>query len=144
VGIEVVGSFVGLGVGNVDGAELGAGLGMREGLELGTGVVGSLVGLGEGISDGLKVGSSVVGNLLGLGEGIKDGAVVGNPVGEVVGWQVVHDNVNDTSTPPLEDPPRYSCQVSVTSGGVLSHWGFISLKIRDLPSPSIAQLTLDE
>jgi len=53
LGVEVVGNFVGLGVGTVDGIELGLGLGIKDGKTVGTGVVGSLVGLGDGIREGL-------------------------------------------------------------------------------------------
>jgi len=53
LGIEVVGNFVGLGVGTIDGVELGLGLGINEGLAVGTRVVGSLVGLGDGMREGL-------------------------------------------------------------------------------------------
>jgi len=52
VGWEVVGNFVGLGVGVIDGLAVGAGLGISDGLPVGTGVVGSCEGLGEGIKVG--------------------------------------------------------------------------------------------
>jgi len=119
----VVGTFVGIGEGLVDGAELGEGLGIKDGVGLGKGVVGSFEGLGEGITEGLKVGSEVVGSLLGLGEGINEGRAVGTGVGSLVGLHVVHDNVNDTSSPSAIEPAKYSYQVSVDSGGVLSQSG---------------------
>lgn len=52
VGWELVGNFVGLGVGVIDGLAVGAGLGISDGLPVGTGVVGSCEGLGEGIKVG--------------------------------------------------------------------------------------------
>ena len=71
VGREVVGNFVGLGVGSADGLVLGAGLGISDGLVLGIGVAGCSVGLGEGV----KVGST--GLAVGLGVGSAEGIDVG-------------------------------------------------------------------
>lgn len=119
----MVGIFVGVGVGLVDGAALGEGLGNDDGFGLGERVVGSFEGLGEGIDEGLKLGSEVVGILLGLGEGINEGRAVGTGVGRLVGLHVVHDKVNTTSCPLTVEPAKYSCQVSVDSGGVLSQSG---------------------
>jgi len=119
----VVGTFVGVGDGLVDGAALGEGLGIKDGFGLGEGVVGSFEGLSDGITEGLKVGSEVVGCLLGLGEGINEGRALGTGDGSLVGLHVEHDKVNDTSYPVFE-PAEYSYQVSVESGGILSQSGF--------------------
>jgi len=116
----VVGIFVGVGEGFIDGAGLGEGLGIKDGFGLGKGVVGSFEGLGEGINEGLKLGSEVVGCLLGLGEGINEGLAVGTGVGSLVGLHVVHDKVNSTSCPSTIEPAKYSYQVFVDSGGVFS------------------------
>lgn len=119
----MVGILVGVGEGLVDGAGLGEGLGIEDGFGLGKGVVGSFEGLVEGITDGLKLGSEVVGSLLGLGEGINEGRAVGTGVGRLVGLHVVHDKVNTTLCPLAIEPAKYSYQVSVVSGGVLSQSG---------------------
>ena len=139
----MVGSFVGLGEGTEDGFELGEGLGIMDGLGLGATYVGWKVGLGDGINDGLGLGIGVVGSLVGLGEGIKDGDGEGNGVGDWVGPQVVQDNVNILSIPPTVEPPEYSDQVRVESGGVFSQSASISSKTTEVPSPSIAQLTVE-
>jgi len=54
-GIEVVGSWVGLGDGTVEGIALGAALGIVEGLDVGIGVVGKFVGCCVGNSVGRHV-----------------------------------------------------------------------------------------
>jgi len=69
----VVGNFVGLEVGKIEGVPLGDGDGIADGLKEGTGVVGSSVGLGDGITDGFDVGTIVVGNFVGLGVGNTEG-----------------------------------------------------------------------
>jgi len=122
----VVGIFVGVGEGLVDGAALGEGVGIEDGFGLGKGFVGSLEGLGDGINEGFMLGSEVVGTMLGLGEGITDGRAVGTGVGRLVGLHVVHDKVNTTSCPTAVEPVKYSYQVSVDSGGVLSQSGLTS------------------
>jgi len=54
-GIEVVGSWVGLGDGTAEGIALGAGLGMVDGLDVGKGVVGNFVGCCVGRAVGMHV-----------------------------------------------------------------------------------------
>lgn len=71
VGSNVVGSFVGLGLGIVEG--------LREGLL----VVGNFVGLGVGKDDGIGLGDGV-----GIDDGIGEGADVGRSVGEGEGLRV--------------------------------------------------------
>lgn len=98
----MVGNFVGLGVGSVEGIGLGDGLGINDGYDDGTLVVGKEVGLGVGTADGLilgeglgiddgdTLGMGVVGKSEGLGDGMEDGlgegkGVVGKAVGLGVG-----------------------------------------------------------
>jgi len=75
---------------------------------------------------------------------MSDGCGDGNGVGRKVGWHVVQDNVTSVLTPPTADPPEYSYHVAVISGGVFNQSSLISSKIKSFPSPSIAQLTLEE
>jgi hypothetical protein len=113
VGMDVVGSFVGLGVG------------ITVGLFEGRCVVGNLVGDGVGTVEGLGVGLCV-GPKEGAGVGKKVvGFVVGEWTGVGVGSHVSHIIVNSVLFP-VKTPSSYTSHREVPGWGWLFHGPTVS------------------